>query len=64
VRSGIFTPLGHGCADIAGVVGDLMSLGYKGWVVAEQDVLLPLPQSATPLDNARASRAFLRGLGI
>jgi inosose dehydratase len=64
VRSGIFTPLGRGCADIAGVVADLMSLNYRGWIVAEQDILLPLSQPGTPLDNARASRAFLRGLGI
>jgi len=38
VRSSVFTPLGRGCADIAGVVTDLLSLAYQGWVVAEQDV--------------------------
>lgn len=63
VRSGVFTPLGQGCADIAGVVSGLLSAGYTGWVVAEQDVLMPL-NHGTPLDNARASREFLRGLGI
>lgn len=64
VRADIFTPLGRGCADIAGVVTDLFSLNYRGWVVAEQDVLLPVSQAATPLENARLSRAFLRQLGI
>jgi inosose dehydratase len=64
VRAGIFTPLGQGCAEIAGVVADLQSSGYTGWVVAEQDVLMPLSAGRTPLENARASREFLRGLGI
>jgi inosose dehydratase len=64
VRVGIFTPLGQGCADIAGVVGDLLSLNYQGWIVAEQDVLLPVSQAASPLENARLSRDFLRQLGI
>jgi inosose dehydratase len=64
VRDGIFTPLGQGCADIAGVVTDLVSLPYSGWVVAEQDILLPLSQATTPLENARLSRNFLRELGI
>lgn len=64
VRAGVFTPLGHGCADLAGVVSDLLSLGYQGWMVAEQDVLMPLPNGTTPLENARRSRAFLRELGL
>ena len=64
VRAGIFTPLGQGCADIAGVVGDLLSLDYRGWIVTEQDVLLPVSQAASPLENALLSRDFLRELGI
>jgi inosose dehydratase len=64
VRSGVFTPLGQGCADIAGVVSGLLSQGYEGWMVAEQDVLMPLSGGRTPLANARESRAFLRELGL
>lgn len=64
VRSGVFTPLGRGCAEIAGVVSGLLSNGYEGWMVAEQDVLMPLSDGATPLHNARQSRAFLRSLGL
>jgi len=64
VRTGIFTPLGRGCADIAGVVSDLLSIGYEGWVVAEQDILMPVQNGSTPLENARRSREFLRQLGI
>src|SRR5581483_10704511 len=64
VRSGVFTPLGSGCAELAGVVSDLLSLGYQGWMVAEQDVLNPLPPGKTPIENARHSREFLRQLGL
>ena len=64
VKSGVFTPLGHGCAEIAAVVSDLLSIGYEGWLVAEQDVLMPLGNGRTPLENARQSREFLRQLGL
>jgi inosose dehydratase len=64
VRSGVFTPLGRGCADIAGVVSDLLATGYEGWLVTEQDVLMPLANGRTPLENARQSREFLRQLGL
>ena len=64
VRSGVFTPLGRGCAQIAGVVADLLSTGYEGWMVTEQDVLMPLSNGQTPMDNARQSREFLRALGL
>ncbi len=64
VRSGVFTPLGQGCAEISGVVSDLLSIGYEGWLVAEQDVLMPLKNGTTPLANARQSRGFLRQLGL
>jgi inosose dehydratase len=64
VRSGVFTPLGRGCAEIAAVVSDLLSIGYEDWLVAEQDVLMPLANGRTPLENARQSREFLRQLGL
>lgn len=64
VRSGVFTPLGRGCAEISGVVSDLRAIGYEGWLVVEQDVLMPLPEGKKPLDNARESRHFLRELGL
>jgi sugar phosphate isomerase/epimerase len=64
VRSGVFTPLGCGCAEIGEVVSDLLSIGYQGWMVAEQDVLMPLASGRTPLENARQSREFLRQLGL
>jgi len=64
VRSGVFTPLGRGCAQVGAVVSDLLSIGYEGWMVAEQDVLMPLANGRTPLENARESREFLHQLGL
>ncbi|HUJ21813.1 MAG TPA: TIM barrel protein [Bryobacteraceae bacterium] len=64
VRSGVFTPLGDGCAEIAAVVSDLLAIGYEGWMVTEQDVLMPLANGRTPLENARQSRDFLRQIGL
>jgi len=46
------------------VVSHLLSIGYGGWLVAEQDVLMPLGNGRTPLENARQSREFLRQLGL
>jgi inosose dehydratase len=64
VRAGVFTPLGRGCAQIGDVVSDLLSAGYQGWLVAEQDVLMPLAKGGTPFENARKSREFLRQFGL
>src|SRR5258708_8338811 len=47
VRSGVFTPLGRGCAQIAGVVSDLLSAGYEGWVGAGQEWVNPLHDRQT-----------------
>jgi|TARA_B110000211_G_scaffold27712_1_gene28199 inosose dehydratase len=39
-QAGIFTPLGHGDVDIAGVVQALEGAGYQGWYVIEQDTAI------------------------
>lgn len=64
VRTGMFTPLGEGNLDIAGIVTTLESAGYQGWYVLEQDTALsstPAP-GAGPLEEARRSVDFLRAL--
>src|SRR5262249_50930493 len=33
VRGGLYTPLGDGDLDIAGIVGALQAVGYQGWYV-------------------------------
>jgi inosose dehydratase len=63
VRGGVFTPLGLGGADIAGVVEDLRAQGYTGWFVAEQDRLTARDAGGrTSLEAAQVSRQFLRSV--
>ncbi|HEY2983029.1 MAG TPA: TIM barrel protein [Jatrophihabitantaceae bacterium] len=61
VRRGLYTPLGDGDLDIAGMVDALESAGYNGWYVLEQDAALPgepAPGEGPVRDVAR-SIAFL-----
>ena len=64
VIDGLFTPLGAGGVDIAGVIRTLEADGYRGWYVLEQDVSLPSePAPGTgPKADAIESVAFLRRL--
>jgi len=62
-QAGLFTPLGQGDVDIAGVVRALESRGYQGWYVIEQDTAItdglppvgegPIHQVTTSLDYLR-----------
>lgn len=67
VQDGLFTTLGEGDVDIAGVVTALESRGYQGWYVIEQDVALTDGLPATgegPLQQVRSSLEFLRGISL
>ena len=67
VQGGLFTPLGQGDVDIAGVVQALESRGYQGWYIIEQDTALtdglpgegegPLCEVVTSLDYLKESVA-------
>ena len=61
VRQGLYTPLGEGDLDIAGIVVELQAVGYHGWYVLEQDCALegPPPAGAGPIDDVRRSVDFL-----
>jgi inosose dehydratase len=61
VRRRLFCELGAGQVDFRRVVEALERSGFDGWAVVEQDVF---PGRGTPAESARASRAFLRGLGL
>jgi inosose dehydratase len=64
VIDGMFTPLGGGGVDIAGVIRTLERAGYDGWYVLEQDTSLtaePEP-GLGPRADAAASVEFLRRL--
>jgi inosose dehydratase len=60
VRAGMYTPLGGGDVDIAGIVTTLRSNGFDGWFVMEQDTILDeRPAGEGPIRDVRASVAFL-----
>jgi inosose dehydratase len=58
---GLFCELGRGSVDFAAIRVSLAALGYKGWIVVEQDVL---PTMGTPAESARRNRDYLRSVGL
>lgn len=65
VQRGLFTPLGQGDVDIAGVITALESRGYDGWYVIEQDTALTdgLPaEGEGPIKEVVTSLDFLRNV--
>jgi inosose dehydratase len=65
VQQGLFTPLGQGDVDIAGVITTLESRGYNGWYVIEQDTAITdgLPaEGAGPITEVITSLDFLRNV--
>lgn len=59
IRRRVFTELGRGRLDVPGLLTALRDIGYTGWLMVEQDsTWLPAAESA------RASREYLRGLGL
>lgn len=59
---GIFCRLGQGDVDFGTVRQVLLDSGYKGWCTVEQDCDPTL--DVTPLDDARANRAYLASIGF
>jgi inosose dehydratase len=64
VRQGLYTPLGDGDLDIAGIVAALQAVNYQGWYVLEQDCALDgaPPAGTGPVDDVRRSIEFLARL--
>lgn len=64
VKLGMYTPLGKGDVDIKTIVESLVSAGYDGWFVLEQDLMLDAePDTAGwPFTDAKASVDFLRSI--
>lgn len=61
VAQGVFCELGRGAVPFAEILEELDLMGYKGWLVVEQDVL---PSLGTPRASAERNRAYLRRLGL
>ncbi|RDH80043.1 inosose dehydratase [Mycolicibacterium moriokaense] len=63
VRRGIYTRLGAGDVDIAGIVNALRGNGFDGWFVMEQDTILDdEPADEGPLRDVRASVTFMQNV--
>lgn len=63
VRHGMYTPLGAGDVDIAGIVTALRSNGFDGWFVMEQDTILDgEPNGEGPLRDVQASVTFMQNV--
>ena len=64
VRNGMYTRLGAGDIDIAGIVTALRANGFDGWFVMEQDTILDgEPSDEGPVRDVRASVGYLQDLG-
>src|SRR5690242_13033343 len=64
VRDGMYTPLGAGDVDIAGIVTALRSNGFDGWFVMEQDTILDgEPADEGPLRDVRTSVEYISEVG-
>lgn len=59
---GIFCNLGKGITDFPAVRRLLLESGYQGWCTVEQDCDPSGPTS--PVEDARANRAYLRSIGF
>jgi inosose dehydratase len=60
VKAGMFRPLGEGDVDVAAMVRILEGVGYQGWYVLEQDVMLDAePEDEGPVADVRKSLDFL-----
>jgi inosose dehydratase len=59
IRLGVFSELGQGNVDLAGVIRELNAAGFDGWAVFEQDVDPTVP-GTDPLASATRSREYLR----
>jgi len=65
VHRGVFAPLGAGEADIGAVLGALRDVGYRGWLVVEQDQFLSEQDTPeTLVAGQRANREYLRRFGL
>jgi inosose dehydratase len=63
VKAGMYTPLGSGDVDIAGIVSVLRDNGFDGWFVLEQDTILDgEPSDEGPVRDVLASVSYLNAV--
>jgi len=64
VVAGMYKPLGQGDVGIADIVRNLLTQGYQGWFVLEQDLVINAEpgDGLGPVEFAKQSVEFLRGV--
>lgn len=64
VKQGMFAPIGEGDIDFKAIVAKLNEVGFNGYYVLEQDIMLDEepPAGGGPIDNARKSFEALKAL--
>ncbi|MBL8156702.1 MAG: TIM barrel protein [Anaerolineae bacterium] len=61
-QAGLYCELGDGMVDFPTILSRMQSLGYDGWAIVEQDVLVD--DLDAPRLSARRNREYLRKLGF
>lgn len=61
IRNGIFCGLGEGSVDHEGFYAELVSGGYEGWIVAENEAP---PHRRPAIEGARMDREYFARLGL
>jgi inosose dehydratase len=61
-QAGVYCELGQGMVDFPTILSQMQALGYDGWAIVEQDVLVD--DLDAPRQSARRNREYLRKLGF
>lgn len=61
LKRGVFCELGKGTVDFKTITNLLIDMGYKDWIVVEQDIL---PGMGNPKDCANFNRDYIKTLGL
>lgn len=61
-KAGVFCELGKGAVDFPGILAHMENLGYDGWAIVEQDVLVD--DRDAPRQSAKRNRDYLKSLGF
>lgn len=61
-KAGVFCELGKGSVDFPAIIAEMEKLGYDGWAIVEQDVLVD--DLDAPKQSSQRNRDYLRSLGL
>lgn len=62
VKAGVFCTLGDGIVDFPVVISAMQALGYAGWAIVEQDILID--DLDVPKQISQANRDYLKSIGL